>query len=128
MEEIKNETELNTMSPLVWAYVGDSVYELYIRTHLVKTTKLKPHQLHIETIKFVKASAQAYIVEKIKDALTEDELDIVRRARNCENHHLPKSADVIEYKYATGLEGLIGYLYLSGKIERMNEILKKCVK
>ncbi len=127
MEEIKTETELNTMSPLVWAYVGDSVYELFIRTHLIKTTKLKPHQMHIETIKFVKASAQADIIDRIKDILTEEELDIVRRARNCESHHIPKNADVMEYKYATGLEGLIGYLYLSGKTERMNEILEKCV-
>lgn len=127
MEEIKTETELNTMSPLVWAYVGDSVYELYVRTHLIKTTKLKPHQLHIETIKYVKASAQADIVEKIKDFLSDEELDIIRRARNTENHHLPKSADVMEYKYATGLEALIGYLYLAGKTERMNEILEKCI-
>ena len=127
MEQIKTEKELNTMSPLVWAYVGDSVYELYVRTHLIKRTKLKPHQLHIETIKFVKASAQADTIEKIKGFLTEDEIDIVRRARNCESHHIPKNADVIDYKYATGLEGLIGYLYLSGKTERMDEILKKCI-
>ena len=127
MEEIKTETELNTMSPLVWAYVGDSVYELYIRTHLIKTTKLKPHQLHIETIKYVKASAQAKILEKIKDELSEEELEIVRRARNTENHHMPKNADVMEYRYATALEGLIGYLYLAGKKERMKEILEKCI-
>ena len=128
MEQIKPETELNTMSPLVWAYVGDSLYELYIRTYLVETTKLKPHQLHIQTIKYVKASAQANILERIKENLTEEELEIVRRARNSENHHLPKNADVMEYRLATALEGLIGYLYLSGKEDRMKEILSNCVK
>ena len=127
MEEIKTETELNTMSPLVWAYVGDSVYEMYIRTYLIKTTKLKPHQLHLEAIKYVKASAQAEILERIKEALTDEELEIVRRTRNTENHHMPKNTDIMEYKYATALEGLIGYLYLAGKTERMYEILDKCI-
>ena len=127
MKQLKSETELNTMSPLIWAYVGDCVYELYIRTHLVETTKLKPHQLHIETIKYVKASAQADILERIKGLLTEEELEIVRRARNSENHHLPKNADVMEYRLATALEGLLGYLYLSGEEERMQYILNKCI-
>lgn len=127
-KEIKTETELNTMSPLVWAYLGDSVYELHVRTHLVEKTKLKPHQLHIETIKYVKAKAQANILEKLKDSLSEEELEIVRRARNAENHHLPKNTDIMEYRYATALEGLIGYLYLSGKDERLYEILNKCIE
>ncbi|MBR6034163.1 MAG: Mini-ribonuclease 3 [Clostridia bacterium] len=128
MEQIKNEMELNTTSPLVWAYVGDAVYELYVRKHLVKNTKLNPHKLHIETIKYVKAGAQANILEKIKPELTEDELEIVRRARNTENHHLPKSADVMEYRLATALEGLIGYLYLNGQEQRLKDILKMCIE
>ena len=127
MKEIKTAIEINTMSPLVWAYVGDSIYELYVRTHLVKTTKLKPHQLHLKAIKYVKAKAQAEILNIIKKDLTSDELDIVRRGRNAENHHLPKNVDVIEYRNATALEGLIGYLYLSGNDRRMNEILDKCI-
>ncbi len=128
MEQIKTQIELNTMSPLVWAYVGDSIYELYIRTHLVKTTKLKPHQLHIETVKHVKAGAQASTLEKIKEALTEEELDIVRRARNTENHHLPKNTNVMQYKNATALEALIGYLFLEGREDRLKEILEECVE
>lgn len=127
MKEIKTETELNTMSPLVWAYIGDSIYELYVRTHLVKTTKLKPHQLHLKAIKYVKAKAQAEILNRLKEELSDDELDIVRRGRNSENHHLPKNVDVMEYRNATALEGLIGYLYLIGNEKRMNEILEKCI-
>ena len=124
---MKNETEVNLMSPLVWAYVGDSVYEVFIRTHLVETTKLKPHKLHIEAIKYVKAKAQAEKLEKLQDILTDKEKDIVRRTRNTENHHVPKNANPSDYMYATAFEGLIGYLYLSGQKERLDEILKKCI-
>lgn len=124
---MKNENEVNLMSPLVWAYVGDSVYELFIRTHLVETTKLKPHKLHIETIKYVKAKAQADILEKLQETLTEKEKEIVRRARNAENHHLPKNADPADYMHATAFEGLIGYLYLSEEKERLEEILNMCI-
>lgn len=124
---MKNETEVNLMSPLVWAYVGDSVYELFIRSHLVETTKLKPHKLHIETIKYVKAKAQADILESLQDILTDKEKDIIRRTRNTENHHLPKNANPSDYMYATAFEGLIGYLYLTDQKERLNEILNECI-
>ena len=132
MEDIinieKSPEEVNVMSPLTWAYVGDCVYELFIRTHLVNTTKLKPHKLHIEAIKYVKAHAQAEILNKIYDGLTEEEKDIVRRGRNTENHHLPKNSNVQEYMYATAFEALIGYLYLTKQHERLKEILQKTVK
>lgn len=78
----KEKEEVNLMSPLVWAYVGDAVYELYIRTYLVSTTKLNPHKLHIESIKYVKAGAQARILENLMPNLTQEEQNIVRRARN----------------------------------------------
>lgn len=123
----KKEEEINQMSPLVWAYVGDCVYELYIRTYLVDTTKLNPHKLHIETIKYVKAGAQANFLNKIYDNLTDEEKDIVRRARNANNHHLPKNSNVHEYMYATAFEALIGYFYLTHKDERLYEILKRCI-
>lgn len=129
MQEIikreKSEEEVNLMSPLIWAYVGDCVYELYIRTYLVNTTKLKPHMLHLNTIKFVKAQAQANILKKIENILSEQELDIVRRGRNTQNHHLPKNADPQDYMYATAFEGLIGYLYLTKKDKRLEEIFEK---
>ena len=119
--------EVNLMSPLTWAYVGDCVYELYIRTKLVNETNLKPHKLHIESIKYVKVKAQAELLEKIMDKLTEEEQDIVRRARNTQNHHLPKNSNVTEYMYATAFEGLIGYLYLTKQDERLKEIFSKII-
>jgi ribonuclease-3 family protein len=123
----KNETDVNMLSPLTWAYVGDAVYELYIRTNLVNNTKLKPHKLHVESIKYVKAKAQADLLKSIEKILSEEEKDIVRRARNAENHHLPKNADPADYMYSTAFEGLIGYLYLTKKDERLKEILKMCM-
>ena len=118
----KDETEVNLMPPLTWAYVGDCVYELYIRTKLVNETKLKPHALHIEAIKHVKAKAQAETLKNIYDELTEKEQEIVRRGRNAENHHLPKNCTVEDYTYSTAFEALIGYLFLSKKDERLKEI------
>ncbi len=121
----KDETEVNLMSPLVWAYVGDSVYEVFVRNELVNKTKLKPHKLHIASIKYVKAEKQAEILRNIYDNLTDEERDIVRRGRNAENHHLPKNASVQDYAYSTAFEALIGYLYLSKKDERLKEILSE---
>lgn len=123
----KVEADINMLSPLTWAYVGDAVYELYIRTNLVNNTKLKPHKLHLESIKYVKAKAQAELLKKLEEVLTDEEKDIVRRARNAENHHLPKNADPADYMYSTAFEGLIGYLYLTKKDERLAEILKMCM-
>ena len=123
----KNEMEINMLSPLTWAYVGDAVYELYIRTNLVNNTKLKPHKLHIESIKYVKAKAQAEILKKLEETLSEEEKDIVRRGRNAENHHIPKNAEPADYMYSTAFEGLIGYLYLTKQDERLKEILKMCM-
>ena len=119
----RSEEEVNLLSPLTWAYVGDSVYELYVRTKLVNETNLKPHDLHVEAIKYVKAQAQAKILEDIYDKLSDDEKEIVRRGRNAENHHLPKHANVYEYMYATAYEALIGYLYLTKNEKRLKEIL-----
>lgn len=127
IERKKDETEVNLLSPLTWAYIGDAIYELYIRTNLVNKTKLKPHKLHIESIKYVKAKAQAEILKRLMEELTEEEKDIVRRARNAENHHLPKNAGPEDYMYSTAFEGLVGYLYLSKRDERLKEILEKCI-
>lgn len=121
----RDEKEVNLMSPLTWAYIGDCVYELYIRTELINKTNLKPHKLHIESIKYVKAKAQADLLKEIMEQLTEEEKDIVRRGRNTENHHLPKNSNIQEYMYSTAFEALIGYLYLTKRYQRLKEILKK---
>ena len=123
IDRTKQEVEL--MSPLTWAYIGDAVYELFIRNKLINETNLKPHKLHIEAIKYVKAKSQAEKLNEIYEILTDEEKDIVRRGRNTQNHHLPKNSNVQEYMYATAFEALIGYLYLTKQNTRLKEILKK---
>ena len=120
--------KVNTMSPLTWAYIGDAIYELYIRQHLIETTNLKPNKLHREAIKYVSAKAQAQILENLQESLTEEEKEIVRRGRNTENHHLPKNAKPADYMRATAFEALIGYLYISKQEERLQELLKKIIQ
>ena len=121
----RTKQEVELMSPLTWAYIGDAVFELYVRNKLINETNLKPHKLHIEAIKYVKAKNQAEKLNEIYETLTDEEKDIVRRGRNTQNHHLPKNSNVQEYMYATAFEALIGYLYLTKQNTRLKEILKK---
>lgn len=123
----REEQEVKMLSPLVWAYVGDSVYEMFVRTNLVNTSNAKPHKLHIESIKYVKAQAQAETLDKIYDILTDEEKDVVRRGRNTENHHIAKNSNIAEYAKATSFEALLGYLYLLKRDERLYQILKSCI-
>lgn len=126
IKNAKTEQEIKLMNPLIWAYIGDCIYELHIREKLVQETNLKPHELHLRAIKKVKAQAQAKTLEKIYEYLTEEEKEIVRRGRNAQNHHLPKNASVEEYMYSTAFEALIGYLYLTKNEKRLEEILDLC--
>lgn len=131
--ETENEEEskiklVKQMSPLTWAYLGDSIFETYIRDYLVDTTNLKPNKLHRKAIMYVKAKAQADVIKKLDAYLTDEEKDIVKRTRNTENHHVPKNADKADYMYSTAFEGLIGYLYLTKQEERLAEILKLSIE
>ncbi len=128
IERKREKQNVNLLNPLVWAYVGDSVYELFIRTNLVNNSNEKVHKLHVNAIKFVKAAGQAKILKAIEDELTEEEKNIVRRARNTQNHHIAKNATPAEYAYATAFEGLIGYLYLTKQDKRLKYILNKALE
>lgn len=127
IERKKAEDDVNMLSPLVWAYIGDAIYETFIRVNLVNQSNAKPHKLHIESIKYVKAKAQADILKKIEDRLTEKEREIIRRGRNVQNHHVAKNANVADYAMSTAFEALIGYLYLTKQDNRLKEILQMCV-
>lgn len=127
IERRRNIEEVKQMSPLTWAYIGDSVYEQYIRTYLINTTRLKPHELHIKAIKYVKAQAQANILQQLQEILTEEEKEIVRRGRNTQTHHVAKNASVQDYMYSTAFEALIGYLYLTKQDKRLSELLDRIV-
>lgn len=114
--------DIRMFNPLVLAYVGDTVYDTFVRTMLVSGGSIQVNKLHKRAIKFVQAKAQAEILEKLSHILTEDEQDIVRRGRNTKSATVPKNADIMDYRHATGFEALIGYLYLTGNLERLMEI------
>jgi ribonuclease-3 family protein len=114
--------DIRMFNPLVLAYVGDSVYDTFVRTLLVSGGSIQVDKLHKRAIKFVQAKAQAAIIQQLHELLTEDEQDIVRRGRNTKSSTVPKNADINDYRYATGFEALIGYLYLTGNTKRLMEI------
>ncbi|WP_336776725.1 Mini-ribonuclease 3 [Paenibacillus sp. MMO-58] len=115
------------INPVVLAYVGDSVFELLVRQYLVSLPNHKSHHLHKEATKIVSAKAQRKLLEKWKPMLTEEEADIVRRGRNTKSGAPPKNADPADYRQATALECLVGYLYYEGRIERLNELFAAAV-
>lgn len=120
--------DLNAYSPLVLAYIGDAVFELYVRTLLVSKGNAPVNKLHRQSISFVKAKSQSDTIHKLLESLTHEEQDIVRRGRNAKSGTIPKNADVTDYRYATGFETLLGYLYLKEDYTRLLELLKASVE
>jgi len=118
------------MKSLTLAYIGDAVYEVYIRTHLIKKGEVKPNQLHQQAVAYVSGKAQADIILNwLNDnRLTKEETGIVNRGRNAKSGSVPKNLSVQAYRYATAFETLIGYHYLSEHEERLNELLKQAVQ
>lgn len=110
------------------AYIGDVVYELYIREHVISNSREQVNKLHKKTIKYVSAKAQARIVAAMDNELSDEEKDIIRRGRNAEANTVPKNTDVVTYKIATGFESLIGFLYLEKRIERLEYIIDRSIK
>lgn len=109
-------------SPLPLAYIGDSVYDLFIRTKVIEKGNRHVTDLHKESVKFVKAHSQAESVHAIEDRLTEDEIRVLKWGRNAKSNP-PRNADVTDYRYATGFETLLGYLYLEGNMDRLKEVM-----
>lgn len=115
-------------SSLTLAYIGDGVYEIFIRTKLLENGDMKVNKLHKIAKNYVSAKAQCTIITEIMDDLTEEEISIFKRGRNTKVNTKAKNADLHEYHTATGMEALIGYLYLSKNEKRLNEILEKSFK
>ena len=110
------------LSPLTLAFVGDTVFDLFVRESLVCDCNRSVNSLHKLAVEKVKASAQANWVKKIMPILSEEEISVLKRGRNAHTKHVPKNADEGDYHYATGFEALFGYLYLSGNIDRLREL------
>lgn len=118
------DVDIRTYSPLVLAYIGDGIYELVIRSLLVGRGNTQAAKLHREASSLVNAGAQAVMLERIKEHLTEEELQIFRRGRNAHSPTMAKHASVSEYRRATGFEALMGYLYLGGQMERLLKLVR----
>ncbi len=118
------EEDILMLSPLQLAYIGDGVYELFIRTYLLDGKK-NVNQMNKQARKLVNAKAQADIVAMLEDFLTSKEKKVVKRGRNAKVHSSPKNMNIMDYKYATGFEALLGYLYLRGEDERLYTIMEK---
>ncbi len=112
------------LSPATWAYIGDAVYELAMRLFTLQEGPKRMSEMHKQTAGYVRAGFQARASHELESHLTEEEKDILRRGRNAKSGHVPKSASPVEYRLSTGLEGLIGYLYLTDKQDRAMEILR----
>lgn len=110
-------------SPLSLAYIGDGVYEIFVRTYVINKGNRQVNKMHKASRELVRASAQAKIYYLIEDMLTEEEQGVLKRGRNAKSVSVPKNGDVMEYRHATGLEALIGYLYIEGRIERIKELV-----
>lgn len=117
---------INNLSPGVFAFVGDAVYGLLVRTYLAKVNR-QSKDLHLLSVEFVNASSQAKAYKKIESLLTEKELDIFKRGRNFHTGSSPKNSTLAEYHTATGLECVFGYLWLSGQNERAEELFSKII-
>lgn len=116
--------EAKEFSPLVLAYIGDAVYELIIRSILVSMGNRPVNKLNKDATSLVKAGAQSEIVKLISDNLSEEEYTVFKRGRNSSPHTMAKNASMTDYKYATGFEALIGFLYLDNRCDRALELVK----
>ncbi len=121
------EKEVRGLNPLVLAYIGDAVFELFIRKYLIITEKTLVNKLHKSATKYVKADAQSTIIHGLMDELTEEEITIVKRGRNTKTNTSPKNIELIDYKYATGFEALLGYHYLVGNQDRLKALISKAI-
>ena len=118
------DVDLRTYSPLTLAYIGDAIYDLIIRTLIVKQGNSRPEKMHKRASALVKASAQAEMLERLLPMLTEEEHAIYKRGRNAKSYTMAKNATMLDYRKATGFEALMGYLYLKEDMSRLIDLVK----
>ena len=122
LEIPEKKIEGNALNGLSLAFIGDAVYEIMVREHLLEHGSLQVKKLHTMAVEMVRASFQANVFDFIEPFLTEEENGILHRGRNASATHIPKGANAIEYRKATGVEALFGWLYLRGETERIKEL------
>jgi ribonuclease-3 family protein len=122
------DVDIRTFSPLTLAYIGDAIYDLVIRTIVVERGNRSANQLHKTAVKYVNARVQAQMIDALEEELTEEEMTVYHRGRNAKSYTSAKNASIIEYRKATGLEALCGYLYLTGEQERMLTLIRMAIE
>ncbi|WML41925.1 Mini-ribonuclease 3 [Neobacillus sp. OS1-2] len=127
MLDYENNINAKQLNSLALAYMGDAVFESYVRRHLLYNGKVRPHQLHRLATTYVSAKAQCQVLFKLMEhqVLNEEELAVVMRGRNAKSGTVPKNTDVQTYRYSTAFEALMGYLFLEEKKERLEELVEK---
>lgn len=127
---LEGQNDARQLSPLVLAYIGDAYYEMVVRTYVVSAGNMQVEKLHKKVTGMVRASSQAAIARHYVDTeeFTEDELAVFKRGRNSKSHTIPKNAEPADYRRATGLEAVIGYLYLDGQSKRAEELILKGIE
>lgn len=124
LEITEKKIEGNALNGLSLAFIGDAVYEIMVREHLLRNGSLQIGKLHKMAVEMVRASFQASVFDFLEPLLTEEENSILHRGRNASATHIPKNANAIEYRKATGVESLFGWLYLEQKNERIRELFE----
>ncbi len=127
MEEYIDKIDLDKVSMQTLAFIGDAVYNVYIRCYLASKSNKKTGKLHQDSIKYVSAKGQSEVIEEMMELLSEEEKMIYKRGRNTNIQNVSKHIDVISYKKATGFEALIGYLYVKKDIKRLEELIHICI-
>ncbi len=120
-----SQAEVRAYSPLALAFIGDAVYETFIRTKILLKANMSANKLHKAAVFYVKAAAQSEAMTALLPKLSEEEESIFKRGRNAHSATVPKNADVTSYRIATGFEALIGYLYLTGNVDKLNAYMEE---
>ena len=126
MKLMKPTTDLTQINGLALAYMGDAVLDMYVRFYLLAQGKVKPNALHSEATRFVSAKAQADMLYRLEndEVFTAHEMSVIKRGRNAKSGSVPKNTSVATYRYSTGFEALLGYLYITEQSERLDQIMK----
>lgn len=130
MEESVTMADYQQMNGIALAYMGDAIYEVYVREHLLDKGMTKPTKLHHRATHYVSAKAQAALIAEMErqDILTEEEKEYFRRGRNAKSYTSAKNTSVVTYRISTGFEAMFGYIYLSGQKERLDELCAWCIR
>ncbi|MBS4210520.1 Mini-ribonuclease 3 [Bacillus sp. FJAT-50079] len=130
MSLLKQQVDFKQLNSLALAYMGDAIYDVYIRHHLLASGKTKPNRLHREATRYVSAKAQARILKKLVEdgILNDEEMAVMKRGRNAKSGTIPKNTDVQTYRHSTAFEAVLGSMYLGKDIERLEEIIEMAIK